>query len=106
MSSYITLLLNDFSVVRLAIQRIHMRVTGLFLRPKSTASDPCMVMHSLQHATQLCSIQRIVYQPGMNQPAAMNVRSIEAVQVMIWDDHEGRCIGELTFRNQVCLPRQ
>lgn len=20
---------------------------------------------------------------------------------MIWDDHQGRCIGELTFRNQV-----
>jgi hypothetical protein len=25
------------------------------------------------------------------------------VQVMIWDDHQGRCIGELTFRNQVWL---
>ena len=25
-------------------------------------------------------------------------------QVMIWDDHQGRCIGELTFRNQVRLP--
>ena len=23
------------------------------------------------------------------------------MQVMIWDDHQGRCIGELTFRNQV-----
>lgn len=29
---------------------------------------------------------------------------------MIWDDHQGRCIGELTFRSQVrspsppCLP--
>ena len=25
----------------------------------------------------------------------------DALQVMIWDDHQGRCIGELTFRNQV-----
>jgi hypothetical protein len=24
------------------------------------------------------------------------------VQVMIWDDHAGRCIGELSFRSQVC----
>ena len=23
------------------------------------------------------------------------------VQVMIWDDHQGRCIGELNFRTQV-----
>ena len=23
------------------------------------------------------------------------------VQVMIWDDHQGRCIGELSFRSQV-----
>ena len=26
-----------------------------------------------------------------------------SLQVMIWDDHQGRCIGELTFRNQVRL---
>lgn len=23
-------------------------------------------------------------------------------KVMIWDDHQGRCIGELSFRSQVC----
>lgn len=23
---------------------------------------------------------------------------------MIWDDHQGRCIGELSFRSQVALP--
>ncbi len=22
-------------------------------------------------------------------------------QVMIWDDHQGKCIGELTFKSQV-----
>ena len=26
-----------------------------------------------------------------------------ATQVMIWDDHQGRCIGELTFKSQVGL---
>ena len=25
-------------------------------------------------------------------------------KVMIWDDHQGRCIGELSFRSQVGLP--
>lgn len=28
------------------------------------------------------------------------------MQVMIWDDHQGRCIGELNFRTQVNCPRQ
>ena len=28
------------------------------------------------------------------------------MQVMIWDDHQGRCIGELNFRTQVICPRQ
>ena len=27
-----------------------------------------------------------------------------ALQVMIWDDHQGRCIGELGFRSQVIAP--
>ena len=27
-----------------------------------------------------------------------------SVQVMIWDDHQGRCIGELSFRSQACPP--
>lgn len=26
------------------------------------------------------------------------------LQVMIWDDHQGRCIGELSFRSQVSIP--
>ena len=27
--------------------------------------------------------------------------SVRLLQVMIWDDHQGRCIGELGFRSQV-----
>lgn len=27
--------------------------------------------------------------------------AIRAVQVMIWDDHQNRCIGELSFRTDV-----
>ena len=29
------------------------------------------------------------------------LRAMYIVQVMIWDDHQGRCIGELNFRTQV-----
>jgi hypothetical protein len=28
-----------------------------------------------------------------------------AAQVMIWDDHQAKCIGELSFRSQVCRNR-
>lgn len=35
--------------------------------------------------------------------AAQSAKATPWVQVMIWDDHQGRCIGELSFRSQVIV---
>mgnify|MGYP001810063681 CR=1 FL=1 len=29
------------------------------------------------------------------------LRVVDVLQVMIWDDHQAKCIGELSFRSQV-----
>lgn len=36
--------------------------------------------------------------------AAAVLSRLCCLQVMIWDDHQKRCIGELSFRSQVWLP--
>ena len=36
--------------------------------------------------------------------AAAVLSKLRCLQVMIWDDHQKRCIGELSFRSQVWLP--
>ncbi len=54
-----------------------------------------------------CSCRRT--RPALTRP---RVRLRLGLQVMIWDDHQGRCIGELSFRSQarpwtrMCLVRE
>ena len=55
-------------------------------------------------ASGLGQLVRLTTVPGDCSLAAAALSGPRCLQVMIWDDHQKRCIGELSFRSQVRLP--
>jgi hypothetical protein len=37
----------------------------------------------------------------LHDMAALSMHYLSLVQVMMWDDHQQKCVGELSFRSQV-----
>jgi hypothetical protein len=72
-------------------------------RPEPTVSNFQGQFHVIS-ANVICNLCKIVASSVCAAVLAMkrlNVRGGVHTQVMIWDDHQNRCIGELSFRAEV-----